>query len=195
MLRLNLAPFTFRLPAGIRRHKARQAKAASVLNLVRLDRHLEQYPHQLSRGEQQRVALARALAGDPAVLLLDEPFSSLDLEMKREMVGLVAEIRRSRDITIIYVTHTVDELPMLADRVATLNYGHKTPLDCRSGGFLKDTADDFRECRCREGDELANFRRDFLHGNLSRLQFLAHGFNVNLGKSFFERGLTLEQDF
>jgi iron(III) transport system ATP-binding protein len=111
------------LPANVRGRKTRRERAHQLLQTVQLDGHHNSHPHQLSRGQQQRVALARALAGEPALLLLDEPFASQDAELKAQMVDLVREIRRSAGMTTIYVTHTTQEIPRLADRVAKIEAG------------------------------------------------------------------------
>jgi iron(III) transport system ATP-binding protein len=113
----------FMLPSTVRGRKSRMEKAKSILRTVQMDNNLDHPPHQLSRGQQQRVALARALANEPAILLLDEPFASQDAKLKMQMVDLVGGIRRSTSMTVIYVTHTTEEIPRLADRVATIEAG------------------------------------------------------------------------
>jgi iron(III) transport system ATP-binding protein len=113
----------FMLPRSTRDRKQRMARAASLLEAVHLDGHQVCHPYQLSRGQQQRVALARALASEPRLLLLDEPFASQDRELKRELVELVLEMRRTHNVTTLYVTHTAEELPRLADRVAVMESG------------------------------------------------------------------------
>jgi ABC-type sulfate/molybdate transport systems ATPase subunit len=77
----------------------------------------------LSGGERQRLAIARAVAQDPHLLLLDEPFGSLDDDLKRKMLALVREIHRSRSLTALYVTHIASEVPDLASRVAIMQEG------------------------------------------------------------------------
>ena len=113
----------FMVPSAIRGRKQRRDKAAELLNSVHLNGRAASVPHELSRGQQQRVALARALASDPALLLLDEPFSSLDQELRVQMIELVHDIHRARGVTMVYVTHTTDELPRLADHVLRLHDG------------------------------------------------------------------------
>jgi len=90
-------------------------KVASLLALVHLDAHGDKYPHQLSGGQQQRVALARALAPQPKILLMDEPFSNLDTEMRRSLSREVREILLERQISAILVTHDQDEAFAVAD--------------------------------------------------------------------------------
>ena len=108
--------------AGQDRTLAR-TRAAELLALVNLDGLAARRPGQLSGGQKQRVALARALARDPAVLLLDEPFSAVDQmtreRLKRELVALRARVK----IPIVFVTHDLDEAMALADRVAVMHRG------------------------------------------------------------------------
>ncbi|HEY5719016.1 MAG TPA: ABC transporter ATP-binding protein, partial [Gammaproteobacteria bacterium] len=80
-------------------------------------------PHQLSGGEQQRVALARALARDPAVLLLDEPFSAVDQVTRHRLRLELASLSRTLEVPIVLVTHDLDEASMLADQVCVLHRG------------------------------------------------------------------------
>ena len=86
-----------------------EAVINQLLTLVRLEEHVDKFPHQLSGGQQQRVALARALAPDPRILLLDEPFSNLDTEMRRSLSQEVREILLERKISAILVTHDQEE--------------------------------------------------------------------------------------
>ncbi len=80
-------------------------------------------PHQLSGGERQRLAMARAVAGEPRLLLLDEPFTHLDPVLRRALAGTVSELHRARGLTTVYVTHYFDSLVRRADRVALLKEG------------------------------------------------------------------------
>jgi ABC-type Fe3+/spermidine/putrescine transport system ATPase subunit len=98
-------------------------RVRSVLELVRIDALANRYPHQLSGGEQQRAALARALVGEPRVLLLDEPFSSLDPELRRALRAELAALQRTLALTTIYVTHDRDDALALADRVVVMRAG------------------------------------------------------------------------
>ncbi len=85
-------------------------------------------PAALSGGQQQRVALARALAGDPALLLLDEPFSALDLPVRRRLRTLVRELVEASGVPTLFVTHDPDEVTALADRVVLADHGSITRL-------------------------------------------------------------------
>jgi NitT/TauT family transport system ATP-binding protein len=83
----------------------------------------DKYPRQLSGGMQQRVAIARALAADPVLLLMDEPFGSVDAQTREDLEDLVLRVRRERDITILLVTHDIDESVYVGDRVIVLTPG------------------------------------------------------------------------
>src|SRR5207244_8129658 len=108
-----------RLPAGQRRG----GKVNALLETVGLGGFGRRYPHQLSGGQQQRVALARALAIEPAVVLLDEPFASLDAHLRASVRADVQEIFRRAGTTAVLVTHDQDEALSVADRVAALRDG------------------------------------------------------------------------
>jgi ABC-type Fe3+/spermidine/putrescine transport system ATPase subunit len=101
----------------------RAARALEVLKLVRIEQLSSRYPHQLSGGEQQRVALARALVGQPRVLLLDEPFSSLDPELRNALRSELARLQRTLRVTTVYVTHDQGDAAILADRVIEMRAG------------------------------------------------------------------------
>jgi molybdate transport system ATP-binding protein len=94
-----------------------------LLDLLHLPGLGDRKPAQLSSGQQQRVAVARALARDPAVLLLDEPFSAVDRVTRRKLYKEIAEVRRHLEIPIILVTHDIDEAVLLADTMYVLNEG------------------------------------------------------------------------
>jgi len=105
-------------PSVRQKHRVRD-----LLRLVGLDGLDGRYPHQLSGGQQQRVALARALAAEPDVVLLDEPFSSLDAESRAAMREQVLSILKSLDSTVVFVTHDQEEALLFGDRVAVMNIG------------------------------------------------------------------------
>jgi len=99
----------------------RETIARKQLQLVKLDKFVQSYPHHLSGGMQQRVAIARALAYNPAVLLMDEPFAALDALTRDDMQRLLADVWRETRKTVIYVTHNVAEAVYLADRVVVMS--------------------------------------------------------------------------
>jgi iron(III) transport system ATP-binding protein len=102
---------------------ARRSRVEPVLDLVGLGGFGPRYPHELSGGQQQRVALARALAPAPALMLLDEPFSNLDADLRAQMRDEVERILRTSGTTAVFVTHDQEEAFTLADRVGVLQAG------------------------------------------------------------------------
>ncbi|MCL6509352.1 MAG: ABC transporter ATP-binding protein [Anaerolineae bacterium] len=101
----------------------RERRVAELLALVGMAGYAERYPHQLSGGQQQRAALARALAANPAVVLLDEPFSNLDAALRKTMREEVRSILRAANATAIFVTHDQEEALSIADQVAVMDRG------------------------------------------------------------------------
>jgi iron(III) transport system ATP-binding protein len=108
---------------GVRDRGARRRRAAEMLDLVGLASKATRRPHELSGGEQQRVAIARALAPDPAILLLDEPFSNLDAALRTRVRAEVRDILRAANATAVFVTHDQEEALSLADRVGVMQSG------------------------------------------------------------------------
>lgn len=102
---------------------ARRLRVAEMLALVGLDQEAKAYPHQLSGGQQQRVALARALAPRPRLLLLDEPFSNLDVELREKLSLEVRDILKHESTTALLVTHDQHEAFAMADLVGVMNRG------------------------------------------------------------------------
>jgi len=97
-----------------------ESEALTWIELVGLDKFADAYPHQLSGGMKQRVAIARALANKPRILLMDEPFGALDAQTRGKMQANLIEIWRNIDITILFITHDLDEAIYLADRILVL---------------------------------------------------------------------------
>lgn len=118
--------------AGVIRRQWPQ-RMHETLALVRIDPLADRYPHQLSGGEQQRAALARALITQPRLLLLDEPFSSLDPELRVALRAELLELQRSLHMTTIYVTHHRDDAQALADRIVTMRDGRIESQTTMSG--------------------------------------------------------------
>jgi iron(III) transport system ATP-binding protein len=108
---------------GLSREQRRGGAVGELLEMVGLASLADRYPHQLSGGEQQRVALARALARRPEVLLLDEPFSSLDASLRTRVREEVHALLRAQGVTTVLVTHDQEEALSLADTVAVLRDG------------------------------------------------------------------------
>jgi iron(III) transport system ATP-binding protein len=101
----------------------RSRRAHEALALVRIEQFSARYPHQLSGGEQQRVALARAIVGEPRVLLLDEPLSSLDPELRADLRSELVRLQEALHLTMVYVTHDRDDAAVLAHRVVEMRAG------------------------------------------------------------------------
>jgi iron(III) transport system ATP-binding protein len=116
---------------GLNRTAHRAARVQEVLSMVGLSALSTRMPHELSGGQQQRVALARALAPRPKVLLLDEPFSGLDVGLREQLRAEVAQILRQSGATVIFVTHNQEEALAISDHVVVMNEGraeqHGTP--------------------------------------------------------------------
>mgnify|MGYP001818661149 FL=1 len=94
--------------------------ARQWIDLVGLTSFVDSYPHQLSGGMKQRVAIARALANQPRILLMDEPFGALDAQTRAKMQSYLMDIWQNIDITILFITHDLDEAIYLADRILVL---------------------------------------------------------------------------
>ncbi|WP_428771397.1 ABC transporter ATP-binding protein [Vibrio sp.] len=101
----------------------RQNKVREMLHLVHLESFAERYPHQLSGGQQQRVAIARSLAYKPDLLLLDEPFSNIDTQVRHELIAEIRKLFKAQGVTAIFVTHSREEAFAFADKMAVMNHG------------------------------------------------------------------------
>ncbi len=140
---------------GLAARDRRTGRVASLLEMVGLGGLGPRYPHQLSGGQQQRVALARALAIEPAVVLLDEPFASLDAHLRASVRADVQEIFRRAGTTAVLVTHDQDEALSVANRVAALRNGtiaqYAAPEDLYSRPVDADLATFVGEANLLEG--------------------------------------------
>lgn len=97
-----------------------ESSAREWIDIIGLEKYQDQYPHQLSGGMKQRVAIARALVNEPKILLMDEPFGALDPHTRQKMQKHLMDLWQNIDITIIFVTHDMDEAILLADRIVAL---------------------------------------------------------------------------
>ena len=127
----------------------REEKAREWLRSVGLDGYEDQYPSQLSGGQQQRVGLARALCTDPEILLMDEPFSSLDRLIRSGMQDLLVELQDKLHKTIVFITHDLDEALCLGHQIAILNDGALSQVG-RPEEILRTPADDYVEAFVRD---------------------------------------------
>ncbi|WP_166358710.1 ABC transporter ATP-binding protein [Pseudomonas akapageensis] len=114
---------------GIRKHPQQARVVEEMLELVKLGGLGKRFPHELSGGQQQRVALARALAPEPQLLLLDEPFSNLDVELRRRLSHEVRDILKSRGTSAILVTHDQEEAFAVSDHVGVFKEGRLEQWD------------------------------------------------------------------
>jgi len=101
--------------------EAASGRADALLDLIGLGKVAKSYPNQLSGGMQQRVAIARALMGQPAMLLMDEPFGALDAQTREVMHDLILHVFKLEKATIVFVTHDVEEAIFLADRIVVFS--------------------------------------------------------------------------
>jgi osmoprotectant transport system ATP-binding protein len=128
---------------GVSRVHAR-ATALEAIERVGLDAELAtRYPSQLSGGQQQRVGVARALAASPRILLMDEPFGAVDPITRRALQRAILELHARSRVTVLFVTHDVDEALALGDRILVLDAGGRIAQDAVPTDILANPADDF----------------------------------------------------
>jgi molybdate transport system ATP-binding protein len=101
----------------------REERVVEMLNLLHIEELEKRYPSQLSGGQKQRVALARALAPKPGILLLDEPFSALDMEIRTELAEKIKKLQNKIEIPLLFITHNLEEAFLMADRILILHGG------------------------------------------------------------------------
>lgn len=109
----------------------RNHQAEFLLHMSSLEGFSKRYPHELSGGERQRLAVARAIASHPKHLLMDEPFSHLDSFLKEELEALILDLKKKLGMTVVYVTHQVQEALRMADRIAVMNQGGLEQIDTK----------------------------------------------------------------
>ena len=108
---------------GLSKHENKEERVCEVLKLVGLSGMEKRYPHELSGGQQQRIALARALAPKPALLILDEPFSNLDVVMRNQLRKDILKILKKTITTAIFVTHDIKDALEVSDEIIVLKNG------------------------------------------------------------------------
>ena len=109
--------------------KIRKDKVNELIKLVKLNGYENKYPSELSGGQKQRVAIARTLAINPKILLLDEPFSNLDINLRNEMRDFVLNLQKKLNITTILVTHDKEEALIMSDKIAVMVNGKIEQFD------------------------------------------------------------------
>lgn len=145
----------FVLPRGLAKDE-RAERIAESLDAVGLSESGDKYPWQLSGGMQQRVAIARALAYRPKILLMDEPFASVDAQTRAELEDLMLTVRDRFGMTILFVTHDIDESVYLADRVLVLSKSPSTIV----ASLDVDLPRPRDQVATRELDEFVHLRSD-----------------------------------
>lgn len=119
---------------------ARRATVADTLELVGLERrHIHRYPHELSGGQQQRVGIARAIALRPELIICDEPFSSLDVTLRKQMMDLLQELKHELGLSYVFITHDLSVVNRFCDSVAVMCQGEI--VEKQSGATMLQQAD------------------------------------------------------
>lgn len=155
----------------------RVEKVFKLLELVKLDNIANKYPNELSGGQSQRVAIARALAVNPKVLLLDEPFSNLDINLRSEMREFVLNLQKELKITTILVTHDKEEALMMSDKIGVMIDGEikqfDTPKRIYEFPISKEVADIFGE-------------RNYISGKLEKGKFISEILEIDLDNNIID---------
>ena len=158
----------------------RQRRVAELLEFVGLAGRADAYPEQLSGGQQQRVGIARALAANPQILLADEATSALDPETTAEVLDLLARVNRELGVTIVVITHEMEVITRIADRVAVMDAGRVVETGLTYDVFTRpqtDTAKRFVQTVVRAlpaGDDLARLREQH-EGRFFTISFTDEG--------------------
>ena len=127
--------YGLRFRSGLGRTE-RDRRVAAMLRVVQLEGHAARYPGELSGGQQQRVAVARALVVEPEILLLDEPLSNLDANLREEMRFEIRRLHEKFAITTLYVTHDQAEAMVISDRIVVLERGRVVQVGAADEVFL-----------------------------------------------------------
>jgi iron(III) transport system ATP-binding protein len=117
--------------------KEKTVRVAQMLELVQLEQFLHRYPHELSGGQQQRVAIARALAYKPSLLLLDEPFSNIDAQVRFSLINDIRAIIKEQQVSAIFVSHSKEEAFAFSDKLAIMHSGQIEQLGSAKTLFQK----------------------------------------------------------
>ncbi|MDG4834450.1 ABC transporter ATP-binding protein [Solwaraspora sp. WMMD1047] len=159
---------------GPRQRGASRAELARLteryLALVQLEKFADRYPHQLSGGMQQRVAIARVLANDPAVLLMDEPFGALDSLTREKLQHRLREIWQQVRSTVLFVTHSVEEAVLLADRVVVMSGGPNHGVPGHIAEVTRVGLDHPRDVTSPEFNALKRHLLDVVHREISSVE-------------------------
>lgn len=160
----------------------RKNKVKELLNLVKLEGFEKKYPSQLSGGQKQRVAIARTLAVNPKMLLLDEPFSSLDINLRSEMRDFILNIQKSLNITTILVTHDKEEALMMSDKIAVMINGEIAQFDTPKNLYEKPVS-----------KEVANIfgQRNYINGNIIDGIYKSDLISIDLNNNENEKNIEL----
>ena len=150
----------------------RDKKVKELIKLVKLKDYDNKYPSELSGGQKQRVAIARTLAVNPQVLLLDEPFSNLDINLRQEMREFVSTLQKELKVTTILVTHDKEEALMMSDKIAVMVNGQIKQFDTPSNLYEKPNS-----------KEVANIfgERNYIKGKIHNQIFENEHIKLNLG--------------
>ncbi len=187
-----------------------ETKLKEMLSLVHLSDFSDRYPHQLSGGQQQRVAIARALASEPDLVLLDEPFSNIDTQVRQGLIQDIRRIFKAQGVTAIFVTHSREEAFAFADRMAVMNqgvieqFGTATELYYRpssrfvaeflgAGSYLPVTKNDSNELCSLLGSVYAD--KSLCAGNDAEGVWLLRPQNVNISADKNGIGVVIDQQF
>ena len=114
---------------GLRDKKELRERAEAKLKMVSLQDYADYYPHQLSGGMKQRVAIARGLVMNPRILLMDEPFAALDAMTRNRLQAELRNIKEKENLTVIFITHNIQESIVLGDRIIMMDRGGKIKLE------------------------------------------------------------------